>query len=127
MITQPKHTPEPWVAEQANGSLETAMFISAGEKTICALYGDWPDQVGDLEQKANASRIVSCVNALAGIPDPEEFVKAAKELLERSRYLETAARRVANGTEQPSDYLLKMAEKMRPVITRAETAFGGGE
>ena len=34
------------------------------------------------EEKANARRIVACVNALATIPDPAAYIKAAKDLHE---------------------------------------------
>ena len=33
------------------------------------------------------SRVLDCINALAGIPDPQEFVEAAKELYKRSKSL----------------------------------------
>jgi hypothetical protein len=37
--------------------------------------------IADVDQcEANALRIVDCVNALAGIPNPADFVRAAREL-----------------------------------------------
>lgn len=34
-------------------------------------------------QEANAARIVACVNALDGIPEPEQFIRLAKELIDK--------------------------------------------
>lgn len=39
-----------------------------------------PHQIIQEEAKANAARIVSCVNALSGIADPETWVTMCKEL-----------------------------------------------
>jgi hypothetical protein len=36
---------------------------------------------------ANAARIVACVNALAGIPDPAEFIRIQRELLNACQLL----------------------------------------
>jgi hypothetical protein len=62
MSTDQKHTPEPW---QIFG---TNTIFSAGT-LVCSC-----------ETEATASRIVSCVHALAGVPDPAVFVARIADL-----------------------------------------------
>lgn len=60
-------TKEPWVVFPRNSEI----YIGIGEETgdgICdGGYGLWRDGP---ERKANAERIVACVNAMAGVDDP---------------------------------------------------------
>lgn len=65
------HTPEPWELDTHPRDV-----ISASGKFIARAQGRFGDDAAD----ANARRIVACVNALAGIPDPAAFVKAARAL-----------------------------------------------
>lgn len=79
------HTPEPWICDLASE------FIMDGDQpwseAICQFFNE---QEGPFENKdANAARIVACVNAMAGVEDPErfrkerdEFLAALKELVE---------------------------------------------
>jgi hypothetical protein len=60
--TAPDWTPEPWYAHGAD------IRTNADERVN--IYDHDP---------SNRERIVACVNALAGIPDPAAFVKQAKE------------------------------------------------
>ena len=67
-----KHTPEPWFHHSPSGSHHTAGgYINASQDRddgyICAVYGSGrPCNV----TAANALRIVSCVNACAGMEYP---------------------------------------------------------
>lgn len=69
-----KHTPEPWTfRESDNDILIRRDNPWAAEDAFIAII----PREGDAD-RANAARIVSCVNACAGIADPE----AVKDLLE---------------------------------------------
>ena len=56
--------------------------------------GDIDDQTGKFVAawiaREDAERAISCVNALAGIPDPAEFVRTAKDLAEWIRQADKA-------------------------------------
>lgn len=68
-----KHTPEPW---QLKG-LQDDCVISRDYHPIADFWNTWLVGLKE-EAKANAARVVSCINALAGIPDPAKFVAKAK-------------------------------------------------
>lgn len=81
-----EHTKEPW-------AIHTEQEFSISRATsvyICRAEEPWPSgqlarvnvQDGFEEREANARRIVDCVNALAGIPDPAAFVQAARGMRE---------------------------------------------
>lgn len=60
------HTPEPWIADgscRIQGNAPQHMYDIAHMKLM-------PFHVLNVSAKANAARIVACVNACAGIPDP---------------------------------------------------------
>lgn len=74
---QPKHTPEPWDdASQYPGFKSIRIFAKTH---FIATVGNTDDTKAQTE--ANAARIVTCVNALAGIPDPAATLKAVREAL----------------------------------------------
>ena len=82
MITElkmSKHTPEPWVIGFPPPNGEQAIGDKSGLMTAIATSGYGVDT------KANANRIVSCVNACAGMEDPAleiaELRKQRDELL----------------------------------------------
>jgi hypothetical protein len=67
MSTNPKHTPTPWELHASipgliNGPNHTAIV-----------------ETHDINEEANAARIVQCVNACEGIEDPAAFVAAIRE------------------------------------------------
>ena len=72
-MAEQKHTPEPWH--------QFAFEVYDGDNCIIADCGYAEDIIGKDGMKANAARIVACVNALAGIENPEEWVKQAKLLM----------------------------------------------
>jgi len=62
-MSEVKHTPEPWIAIAESPKLDTIKHEASGKK-ICQLH----DGLFNYENReANASRIVACVNACAGI------------------------------------------------------------
>lgn len=67
-------TKEPWRTGKAHPSRILGPMGSNVVVANTALPDD-EDNPSDLE-KSNAARIVSCVNALAGFPDPEADVRA---------------------------------------------------
>jgi len=71
------HTPEPWRAEWQPGQTPNHTY------THCVMCGD--DSLCDTLTKADAYRIVACVNALAGVADPDAQVT-------KWRAIEAAAR-----------------------------------
>ena len=66
-----EHTKEPWAF--------VPWHIEEGPSAVRAPEG-W--LICTTSSDANARRIVACVNALAGIPDPAAFVQAARGMRE---------------------------------------------
>lgn len=60
----PGHTPEPWYARDTQ------------------VTGDGILIAGFIGRAANATRIVQCVNALAGIPNPARFVSLVRDAVQ---------------------------------------------
>lgn len=82
---KPKHSPEPWALNPYDGGApEIYGFSHRGQTRAIArvLYHNGSE---DPEVRANAHRIVACVNALAGIEDPAAAIAAAREALEACR------------------------------------------
>lgn len=90
-----RHTPEPWNFEgqvKLVGTLDSGQCnewvgsIFQGTESryrgeICQFQSATNiDGIKPNEALANASRIVDCVNSLAGISNPSDFVLAAREL-----------------------------------------------
>jgi hypothetical protein len=78
------HTPEPWrVYAWRNGSTFAIEYIqpSGISAFICQVNGS------NGQSEANASRIVACVNACAGIHDPQELIIGADFALKENREL----------------------------------------
>lgn len=92
-----KHTPEPWIVEEADNGGERHNIYSDNPAHdgayIAAVWSDesatgndgadedTPQYVTDAEADANAKRIVACVNGCAGIADPS----AVGDMLEALR------------------------------------------
>lgn len=74
MSIESKHTPEPW---RENSQGDTEYIYSERHGAIATIPHDGLNRD---EHKANAARIVACVNAMKGISDPEAFVRRAIEL-----------------------------------------------
>lgn len=69
-----KHTPEPWRVVTHTAKIEYDMPDGIEFVTDCG-RGEGA--------AAHAARIVACVNACAGIADPEAAIKAAREEITR--------------------------------------------
>lgn len=71
------HTLEPWRAESGGTDTWWAIVTAAGEVIV-----DLADSSFSVEQdRANAKRIVACVNACAGIADPAATLDEVRRLL----------------------------------------------
>lgn len=75
-----RHTREPWRSKRHSNSIVGIHNIYNGASTGADIVQVCQPR-GRVEQEANAARIVACVNALAGIAKPEEWVAAARELM----------------------------------------------
>ncbi len=77
-----KHSPEPWtVGSRSGGSIGIDSYKHQGTSwfSFASVVVKMSDSESDKEEgHANLHRIIACVNAMAGIEDPEEFVKLAK-------------------------------------------------
>ncbi len=67
-----KHTAEPWHREDFAG----------GGRRYCAVSGYGGKHITDYVAREDADRMTACVNALAGITDPDAFVKRVKAIEE---------------------------------------------
>jgi len=94
------HTPEPWYWDDFDAAMlgeeyeegcgfpkYADCYLSGSDgRAIIPIRIDHGDPIWDISRdsifptKFDRGRIVACVNALAGIPDPAAFVKAAREL-----------------------------------------------
>jgi hypothetical protein len=69
-------TPEPWEVDTVEDG-PSGDVIARGMRQV---GGSGINKGIEIEmfEEADADRIVACVNAMAGIEDPEEFVRTAK-------------------------------------------------
>lgn len=87
MSDQPKHTPE-----SVTGDHREPWSLEETEWDVMLLAGEDEDWVAKCSGLRVATRIVACVNALAGIADPAAFVAEAKA--DAARVAELEAERV---------------------------------
>lgn len=76
-----KHTPEPWFDDRATHDepYQNIKILGDENRGICWLWiDDAPVDDWNAEQRANASRIVTCVNACAGMADPAAEIAELK-------------------------------------------------
>lgn len=106
-----KHTPEPWILVQSKSGRAPWWTVRASDsknRVIASARGDTGGvfamtncQFSPQTLEANATRIVACVNALAGIDDPAAFVARLAALEEAVKVLAAAARSTWNFIPQP--------------------------
>ena len=70
---EPKHTPEPWVAQTAHGD---HYILGANNRFVAFFESD--DATGIDDAAPNAQRTVACVNACAGMESPEHEIRTLK-------------------------------------------------
>lgn len=82
-----QHTPTPWFQshrEGKDGGHRTEIYDTTGETVATLTWYAMPknkDGVIGTYREANAKRIITCVNALEGIEDPEFYIKNAEKLM----------------------------------------------
>ncbi len=106
-MSEHKHTPEPW--DVKGNQIKCPM----GHVAECFRL----DKYIEGNTEANAERIVTCVNAMAGIDDPAAFVKQAKAAPEMLKSLEA----IAEGCSFPdNDVERAIRDRCRAAIAKAE-------
>lgn len=76
-----KYTPEPWALHESESTASFGLYH--GKKYIG--IGTCQSRISYLpEDRANAARIVACVNACAGIEDPEATIPALNDLADKA-------------------------------------------
>ena len=81
-----KHTPEPWFDDRATHDepYQNIKILGDENRGICWLWiDDAPVDDWNAEQRANANRIVTCVNACAGMADPATEIAELKRQRDR--------------------------------------------
>ena len=76
-----KHTPEPWLDDRAthDDPYQNIKILGDENRGICWLWiDDAPVDDWNAEQRANAARIIDCVNACAGMEDPAAEIAELK-------------------------------------------------
>lgn len=74
------HTPEPWkLMPQAKMNV---LALREGSHSVVSNCGGYAGSTKSHDENhANAQRIVQCVNAMAGIEEPEKFIKKMAEVI----------------------------------------------
>ena len=75
------HTPEPWFDDRATHDqpYQNIKILGDENRGICWLWiDDAPVDDWNAEQQANAKRIVTCINACAGMADPAAEIAELK-------------------------------------------------
>lgn len=80
---KPQHTPGPWYFRPDDSSVEAQ--TPTGYNFRVANCAD-SFALDSETMKANAERIVACVNACEGIPDPEKVIRNMKGMLEDAAF-----------------------------------------
>jgi hypothetical protein len=96
-------TPEPNNLAEVVGRSEASFEMNGHRFTIKGYVGGQcmnTMQANDESRKKTVARIVACVNALAGVDDPQAFVERAK--------INEAALIASDGTEITSDELAEL-------------------
>jgi hypothetical protein len=88
--TASQHTPEPW-NHSADLPHHGCRLIHAADGYLVADAGRITRRTGD-EMDSNARRIVACVNACAGMKDPQAEIAALRAALEPFAELATSAK-----------------------------------
>jgi hypothetical protein len=130
-----KHTKEPWSVRGGVEHLEDGPdeYVAEIEPAPCATFrGDvcriqsavCISGIGHEESAANANRIVTCVNAMAGIEDPQAFVESHAAMLEALGALKAilglSETTSPFGGEMQQDRIDRTVERAEAAIAKAE-------
>jgi DNA-binding sugar fermentation-stimulating protein len=120
-----KHTPEPWIQQEhviLSSNFDTNISYSTNKDS----NGRYSLAIPIEQTLANKARIVACVNACAGKPYPELWIKQAEEILEKVVSFEHPEMKLG---ESKIDTLIKMAaerdaykELLTDIVKSGDTA-----
>lgn len=129
-MSDTKHTPEPWIYEGLSGDIDEgweASLIIPGDKgnadwhSFIVAYGlQGEEGAGELAE-ANARRIVACVNACAGMADPEAEIAKLKAEMEELREAAEAYMQLSTCYRlgaRPTEKLFAALSKARAALER---------
>lgn len=130
----PQHTPEPWTIGKSHHDCSSTILWHDPEIEN-EPYELMESLLAPTLSDPNIDRAVACVNALAGIPDPVEYVAAMGELVAAGRnalpvlgpmleYLEDAADMVEMDTVAKEETLLGAAEDLLTEMGHTEEGIG---
>lgn len=100
-----KHTPEPWTIEN--------------ETQVCNDFYE----LANVNEIADAARIVTCVNALAGIDDPERWVEMTKEKILELNMAQVQLSTVTKERDELLAEVRRLTESMRRINAPREINF----
>jgi len=118
-----KHTPEPWRLGPVGPSRTHTQISGEGWSSFASVVTKMASEENLSEQGvANAQRIIDCVNAMAGIENPEEFVRTAKTYTNAEMSWEKLMMELVGADEPRSvrDAIEKLKES-KPSTTLTET------
>lgn len=96
------------VRRAANGSSVTLACAKTGA-TLATLKSDHPLTRG--RKMENAERLAACFNALAGVPNPAEYVAAVGEMIHTLKQI-SAMRIIATGFPAVPDLSAERAQRL---------------
>lgn len=104
-----KHTPEPWGIDPAIHP-NNQVFSESGIVVADCKWTNYEPQV----REANASRIVACVNACAGLTEAElgKFIDVRDALKASNLELAEALKALAEKCEQSDDFHIRKGHQM---------------
>jgi hypothetical protein len=97
-----KHTPTPWVTRDYGAE-------------VLILNENLDDRVADVFETGDAERIVACVNAMAGIDNPEQWIAVAKTHMNASEAQAKQNKRLQDQLDQLGKIALAIANYVRPL------------
>jgi hypothetical protein len=115
-----KHTATPWVFNDLEFKIKGTGDIE-GRTVIANLSPKMDYSRGSGTQFANASRIVSCVNALAGKGNPERWVKEADLMLDKVIAFEHPEMSLG---KDKLDFILKLASQRDELLATLKDSLG---
>ena len=127
------HTPEPWFDDRATHDepYQNIKILGDENRGICWLWiDDAPVDDWNSEQRANARRIVTCVNACAGMADPAAEIAELKALSVKNILLDvtpgdgSGLEVYAKSVADVSDLLSKMDEEIAELKRQRDELLG---
>lgn len=143
MNSETKHNAEPWNVESGSSPLgdtgdymDYVLVLAPSDGRTKGYGGNHKDVVADVQvldfdtAKANADRIVACVNACKGMSDPAKEIaemRACKEHLARlAGYAKSVRLDRRNDEGDMAEQTVDWCEGLLEFVAEAESALNGG-